>query len=94
MTDRFDKLTASLVDSGRKAAERLLQSPDETTTRDAAHAIHTLANMVEVQHRTMKAALAGILLKGWRCGKCQSFNGEEKELRSECRSCGEANGVR
>jgi len=30
----------------------------------------------------------GILLKGWSCRACGVFNGEEKERRSECRSCG------
>lgn len=32
--------------------------------------------------------LTGIYLKGFHCGACGVFNGDEKERRSECRSCG------
>lgn len=31
---------------------------------------------------------SGILLPGWQCSHCGSFNGEAKEKRTECRSCG------
>ena len=29
-----------------------------------------------------------MILPGWNCAECFSFNGEEKEPRNECRSCG------
>ncbi len=29
-----------------------------------------------------------IVLKGWDCPNCRRFNGEEKEKRVECSSCG------
>lgn len=32
---------------------------------------------------------SGHRIKGWNCPACRVFNGEEKERRSECRSCGE-----
>jgi len=28
-----------------------------------------------------------MILDGWFCPKCKSFNGEEKEISSRCRSC-------
>lgn len=28
-----------------------------------------------------------VLLPGWTCPSCLSFNGDEKERRAECRSC-------
>lgn len=31
---------------------------------------------------------AGLVLAGWRCRWCGIFNGEERELREDCRSCG------
>jgi hypothetical protein len=31
--------------------------------------------------------VTGILLPGWVCEYCQSFNGTEKEDLKECRSC-------
>ncbi len=32
----------------------------------------------------------GIVLRGWTCKECRSFNGSEKEELTECRSCGAA----
>jgi hypothetical protein len=29
-----------------------------------------------------------LVLPGWHCTKCGTFNGAAKELRTECRSCG------
>lgn len=34
----------------------------------------------------------GITLRGWRC-QCGIFNGEEKDKRDECRTCGREKGV-
>jgi len=31
-----------------------------------------------------------LVLPGWSCEKCGSFNGAAKELRTDCRSCGAA----
>jgi len=34
-----------------------------------------------------REATGGILLRGWRCSSCQSFNSSEKDELSRCRSC-------
>jgi hypothetical protein len=41
----------------------------------------------------IESLASGIYLRGWWC-ICDSFNGEEKETRMECRSCGEPKKVR
>ena len=41
----------------------------------------------EIDNLKKGIGLDGIYLKGWKCA-CGIFNGEEKERRSECRSCG------
>jgi len=35
----------------------------------------------------IKELEGGIVLRGWRCSSCQSFNGSEKEELPRCRSC-------
>jgi len=40
----------------------------------------------ELQAR-IKELEGGIVLRGWRCASCQSFNGSEKEELRRCRSC-------
>ncbi len=41
--------------------------------------------------RAQVASLSsGIAIRGWWCLPCDSFNGEEHSLRTECRSCGRA----
>lgn len=37
-----------------------------------------------------EASQRGILLRGWECLRCRRFNGEEKERRYTCSSCGQA----
>lgn len=44
----------------------------------------------ELHLRGLPALRSGITLRGWRCGHCGLFNGEEKELREDCRGCGRA----
>ncbi len=36
---------------------------------------------------------SGLVIRGWWC-ICDIFNGEEKELRTECKSCGKAKTTR
>lgn len=38
-------------------------------------------------------AKAGILLPGWSCAGCQSFNGSMMGERADCRSCGKLKGA-
>ncbi len=40
----------------------------------------------EAEPRTWRAP-ASIVLLGWTCSKCQTFNGAEKELHDICRGC-------
>ena len=45
--------------------------------------------------RAKVAATAGcIVLNGWWCLPCDSWNGEEHSKRTECRSCGRPKAVR
>lgn len=37
-----------------------------------------------------REALVSIVLDGWTCSACGVFNGELKQKRSDCRSCGVA----
>ncbi len=38
--------------------------------------------------RGVWVAPRSLVLPGWHCARCASFNGVAKELRTECRSCG------
>ncbi len=40
------------------------------------------------KHGKEAEAASGIRLRGWNCPRCKVFNGEEKEQRRDCRSCG------
>jgi hypothetical protein len=57
MADRYDHLTSELVASARRAADRLDEDRSKQAAADAAHAIRTLANMVEEQHKAIVVAM-------------------------------------
>ena len=50
------------------------------------HSIEAL--LVVLGEMTVHAPRTGIVLAGWRCRWCGLFNGEERELREDCRGCG------
>lgn len=47
-----------------------------------------IAMLVSLRARVVELECGGIILKGWWCLYCDTFNGEEKEPRAECRHCG------
>lgn len=44
------------------------------------------SKLLRMWHESKRAP--GWNLPGWTCGHCGVFNGEAKERRDECRSCG------
>ena len=53
------------------------------------HSVEALLVVLdEMKMHGVPSPRAGLVLAGWRCRWCGVFNGEEKELREECRSCG------
>jgi hypothetical protein len=46
-----------------------------------------IAIIISQRARIAELECGGIILKGWWCLYCDTFNGEEKELRVECRHC-------
>ncbi len=54
MGDRYDEVTAALVASARRAADRLDEDRSRQSASDASHALRTLANMVEQQHEGLR----------------------------------------
>lgn len=53
-----------------------------------------MAIVVTLRARVAELEAGGIILRGWWCMYCDTFNGEEKEPRSECRHCGRDKKVR
>ncbi len=60
MSDRYDEVTAALVASARRAADRLDEDRSRQAASDASHALRTLANMVEQQHNAFRALAGGL----------------------------------
>lgn len=58
----------------------------EAKLKDALATAHTLQE--ENSNLQQGIGLTGIYLKGFHCRACGAFNGDEKERRSDCRSCG------
>lgn len=83
---RISELEGHLLSLTQAAAKK----HDELTNENRA----MRAEIDRLGH-ALHAALHGgpIVLKGWTCTACQAFNGEGRELRTECRACGKAKGA-
>jgi hypothetical protein len=44
--------------------------------------------ILTLRSRVAELEGGGIVIKGWWCFYCSTFNGEEKEIRQDCRHCG------
>jgi hypothetical protein len=47
-----------------------------------------IAMIISLRAQVAELEAGGIIIKGWWCLYCDTFNGEEKELRADCRHCG------
>jgi hypothetical protein len=71
-----------------------LAPPSHSTQIDLAKEFEGLdrafliAMVVSLRARVAELEAGGIILKGWWCLYCDTFNGEEKEVRLDCRHCG------
>jgi hypothetical protein len=80
---------AELLEEGRAQQRELgrlrVELDESVAMRDA---LGQKALQLQERVRDMEAAQGCLLLPGWACGACGTFNGSAKEVLRNCRACG------